>query len=51
MFDDNPSCCAGAEAVSMKAIQIKRGDPGVRPAGSAFPVVRSRQDAARVLSS
>ena len=49
MIDDNPSCCAGAEAVGMKAIQIKRGDPDVRPAGSAFPIVRSLQDAARVL--
>jgi putative hydrolase of the HAD superfamily len=51
MIDDNLSCCAGAEAVGMKAIQIKRGDPGVRPAGSAFPIVRSLQEAARVLSS
>ena len=50
MIDDNPSCCAGAEAVGMKAIQITRSDPGVRSAGSAFPVVRSLQGAARLLS-
>jgi putative hydrolase of the HAD superfamily len=51
MIDDNPSCCAGAEAVGMKAIQITRGDPDVRSAESAFPVVRSLQDAARMLFS
>lgn len=51
MIDDNLSCCAGAEAVGMKAIQITRGDPGVRPAEPAFPVARSLQDAARLLFS
>jgi len=51
MIDDNPSCCAGAEAVGMKAIQVTRGGPDIRPAESAFPVVRSLQDAARVLCS
>lgn len=49
MIDDNPSCCAGAEAIGIKAIQIARGDQDGRSAESTFPIVRSLQDAARVL--
>ena len=49
MIDDNVSCCAGAESVGIRAIQIARSDPDDRSAQSAFPIVRSLHDAARLL--
>lgn len=49
MIDDRASYCAGAEAVGIRAIQIARGDPDGLSPEPAFPIVRSLQDAARVL--
>jgi len=46
--DDQPSFCAGAEAIGVRAIQITRGDPDGRPASAAaFPAVRTLLDAPR----
>jgi HAD superfamily hydrolase (TIGR01509 family) len=49
MIDDQATYCAGAEAVGIRAIQITRGEEVGRPADPAFPIVRSLQDAARIL--
>jgi HAD superfamily hydrolase (TIGR01509 family) len=49
MIDDNPSSCAGAESVGIRAIQIARSDPDGRSVQLAFPIVRSLHDAARLL--
>jgi len=44
MIDDQPSFCAGAEAVGVRAIQILRPELDGHVPRSAFPVVRSLQD-------
>ncbi len=49
MIDDSASCCAGAAAVGIRAIQIARGYQDGRSAEPAFPIVRSLHGAARVL--
>jgi putative hydrolase of the HAD superfamily len=41
MIDDQPSFCAGAEAVGVRAIQIVRPELDGQVPRSAFPVVRS----------
>lgn len=41
MIDDQPSFCAGAEAVGVRAIQIIRPELDGQVPRSAFPVVRS----------
>jgi len=49
MIDDQPSFCAGAEAVGVRAIQIVRRDLDGQVPKPAFPVVRSLLDAQRYL--
>ena len=44
MIDDQPTFCAGAEAVGVRAIQILRPELDGHVPRSAFPVVRSLQD-------
>jgi putative hydrolase of the HAD superfamily len=44
MIDDQPSFCAGAEAVGVRAIQIIRPELDGRVPRSAFPQVSSLQD-------
>lgn len=49
MIDDQPSFCAGAEAVGVRAIQIARGDLDGQVSKPGFPVVHSLFDAQRYL--
>jgi HAD superfamily hydrolase (TIGR01509 family) len=49
MIDDSASCCAGATAVGIRAIQIARGRPDGRSEEPTFPIVRSLHGALRVL--
>jgi putative hydrolase of the HAD superfamily len=49
MIDDQPSFCAGAEAVGVRAIQIVRPDLDGQVLRSAFPVVRSLLDVPALL--
>jgi putative hydrolase of the HAD superfamily len=44
MIDDQPSFCAGAEAVGVRAIQIVRPELDGHVTRSVFPLVRSLQD-------
>lgn len=44
MIDDQPSFCAGAEAVGVRAIQILRPELDGQVPRSAFPLVRSLED-------
>jgi HAD superfamily hydrolase (TIGR01509 family) len=44
MIDDQPSFCAGAEAVGVRAIQILRPELDGHVPRSTFPVVRSLKD-------
>lgn len=50
MIDDQPSFCAGAEAVGVRAIQIVRGDLDGQVSKPGFPVVHSLFDAALPLT-
>lgn len=49
MIDDQPSFCAGAEAVGVRAIQIARRDLDGQLPGRGFPVVHSLFDARQYL--
>jgi HAD superfamily hydrolase (TIGR01509 family) len=49
MIDDQPSFCAGAEAVGVRAIQILRPELDGHVPRSAFPVVRSLLDVPALL--
>jgi HAD superfamily hydrolase (TIGR01509 family) len=49
MIDDQPSFCAGAEAVGVRAIQIARPELNGQVPGSAFPLVRSLLDVPALL--
>ena len=49
MIDDQPSFCAGAEAVGVRAIQIVRHDLDGQAPKPSFPVVYSLFDAQRYL--
>ena len=49
MIDDQPSFCAGAEAVGIRAIQIIRPELDGQISRSSFPVVRSLLDVPALL--
>ena len=49
MIDDQPSFCAGAEAVGVRAIQIVRPELDGQVPRSAFPLVRSLLDVPALL--
>lgn len=49
MIDDQPSFCAGAEAVGVRAIQIVRPELDGRVSRPAFPLVRSLLDVPALL--
>ena len=49
MVDDQPSFCAGAEAVGVRAIQIVRPELDGQVSRSAFPFVRSLLDVPALL--
>jgi HAD superfamily hydrolase (TIGR01509 family) len=49
MIDDQPSFCAGAEAVGVRAIQIARPELNGQVRRSAFPLVRSLLDVLALL--
>jgi putative hydrolase of the HAD superfamily len=49
MIDDQPSFCAGAEAVGVRAIQIARPELNGQVHTSAFPLVRSLLDVPALL--
>lgn len=49
MIDDQPSFCAGAEAVGVRAIQIVRPELDGQVSRSAFPLVRSLLDVPALL--
>jgi putative hydrolase of the HAD superfamily len=49
MIDDQPSFCAGAEAVGVRAIQIVRPELDGQIPRSAFPLVRSLLDVPALL--
>ena len=49
MIDDQPSFCAGAEAVGVRAIQILRPELDGQVPRSVFPLVRSLQEVPALL--